>query len=93
MLPGAPLPKTEKHPPSSKSSDPWNPPTHTHTCMHTAAAHTDADKDHSLLQNIYFQLEDVEDVKILVKLLLLLPIQQYSLVGHNIKQTKSLLQT
>ena len=61
--------------------------------MHTAAAHTDADKDHSLLQNIYFQLEDVEDVKILVKLLLLLPIQQYSLVGHNIKQTKSLLQT
>jgi len=31
----------------------------------------------------YFQLED-EEVKILVKLLPLLQIQQYSLVGHNI---------
>jgi hypothetical protein len=71
---------------------PLAPPPHTHTHTKRTAAHTDADKDQCILQNIYFHLEDVEDVKILVKLLPLLQIQQYSLAGHNIKQTKSLLQ-
>jgi hypothetical protein len=90
--------KDKKHPPPSTYSDPWHSPLPTCVCacMHTRVrvhAHTGADKDQCLLQNIYFQLEDLEDVKILVKLLPLLQIQRYSIVDHNIKQTKSLLQT
>jgi hypothetical protein len=45
---------------------------HSHTKL--KAAHSYADKD-QCLQNMYFQLEDVEDVKILLKLLTLLQIQ------------------